>query len=352
MMETKDQKLSQGTILIITLWVLTVLSSIAISVTYRMRIELKLAGNQLNSDKVFFTAKSGIMQALNVLNQDTTNSYDILSEAWSNHKAELHGINLFRDIAVGEGRFSVSYVYEKDVVTGGQEIFYGMVDEERKINVNNATQNVLEFLPGMSRETALSIRAWRGDLDVPADILLNEDVYYKGLEKSYERKGKPFDCIEELSLVRGLTKELVIGRDMDRDGLIDVNEQGLVKYLTVYGDDSRININTAGTTVLRAVLGAGDLRDKIIRFRLGPDELLGTGDDGIFEDENKIAEKLNSLAPGEENLINQVVPQLKISSRYYTARVEASIGDTAKAVVTAVLDKGSAEGSQIVKWDE
>lgn len=346
----------RGTILVITLWVLTLLSAIALSVTYRMRIELKLAGSELGRDKVFCIAKAGVIQALDVLGQDTlgqdTNGYDVLSESWSNYSVELYGVNLFKDITVGEGGFNVRYVYDKDVFTGSQEYYYGMEDEERKINVNKATQDMLESLPGVTPQIAMSIRAWRGDTEVPPDVLLNDDAYYQGLEKPYKRKDKPLDCLEELALVRGLSRELVCGKDLDGDGMIDVNEQGLVKYLTIYGDDGLININTAGVTVLRSIGFTEDLSNEIVRYRLGYDELLGTGDDEKFTDVTKIAEVLNIsevLTPDKWDLIKN---RLKFVSRYYTARVEAYMGNTIKSRVSAVLDKESAEGSQIVRWDE
>lgn len=345
---------SRGTILVITLWVLTLLSAIALSITYRMRIELKLAGSELNRNKAFFIAKAGVIQAIDVLNQDTI-EYDALSEEWSNYKAELYGVNLFKDISVGEGRFNVSYVYEKDIFTGTQNIFYGMQDEESKININKATQDMLEYLPGLTPDIATSIRAWRGDTEVTQDVLFKEDAYYKGLPKPYKSKGKPFECLEELALVRGITQDMLYGKDIDGNGIIDVNEQGLTRYITVYGEDGLVNINTAGVTVLRAIGFTEDLSYKIIRFRLGYDELLGTSDDGIFTDPSTVAEKLNyfePLAPGEAELISQKQPLLKVKSRYFTAYVEGSILDAARCRITAVLDKESAEGNQIVRWIE
>lgn len=350
----KNRCASKGTILILTLWVLTLLSSIALSVTYRMRIELKLIASELNRDKVFCIAKSGITQAINVLNQDT-NGYDVLSEQWSNYSAELYGVNLFKDITVGDGMFIVSYVYEEDIFTGTQQIFYGMQDEERKININKATYDMLESLPGITKEIADSIRAWRGDPELTQDILLREDTYYQGLTNPYRRKGKPIECLEELILIHGITKELFFGNDLNGDGMIDFNEGGLAKYITVYGDDGLVNINTASTTVLRALGFTEDLSYKIMRYRLGYDEVQGTADDGIFTDVSKVASDLNyfePLMPGEEELINEKQSLLKVKSRYYTVYTEGSIPDKAKCRLTAIIDKESSEGEQIIRWIE
>lgn len=346
---------SQGTILIITLWILTLLSAIAVSLTYRMSMELKMSSNELNRDRVFSIAKAGVVQAVSVLNKDD-NGYDSLNERWSNYSAEMYRVNLFKDIFVGDGKFNVSYVYESDIFTGNNKMLYGMQDEERKININKAEQNVLESLPGMSPEIALSIRAWRGDakLAQEPDVLSKEDAYYQALDKPYKRKGKDFECIEELSLVHGITPDMLYGKDLNGDGVIDVNEQGLIKYLTIYGD-GLVNINTADMTVLRAIGFTEDLVYRIMRFRLGYDETLGTADDGVFGDVGNIADSMEQFEPlmsSERELISQKQPLLTVKSRYYTAYVEGSISDNVKSRVTAVIDKESEEGNQIVRWSE
>lgn len=342
-----------ATILIITMWIITLLSAIAFSLTYRMGMGVKMAEGEINREKVFCITKAGIIQALAVLNQDT-NEYDALSEQWSNSGLEIYNVNLLKDIGVGEGRFTVSYIYENEIL-GTQQIFYGMEDEERKININKATQDVLESIPGFNPEIAGSIRAWRGDTDVAPDITFKEDAYYQGLKKPYKRKGKPFECLEELLLVRGITPELIYGKDLNGNGIIDTNERTLVKYLTVYGD-GLININTASAVVLTAILQREDLSYKIVEYRLGEDNQLGTSDDGIFRDTASIIDCLNNsfnpLIPDEEELIKQKQDKFKVKSRYFTARCEGSISEKTKYIVSAILDKESAEGSQITRWDE
>lgn len=345
---------NRGTILVITLWILTLLSAIAVSVIYRMRIELKLVGSELNREKAFYVAKAGVIQALNVLNEDTPEC-DYLCEKWSNYSAELYGINLFKDIPVGEGRFNVCYVYEKDIFTDAQNIFYGMQDEESKININKVSQDVLESLPGITPEIATSIRAWRGDTELGPDVIFKEDNYYQGLPKPYKRKGKPFECIEELLLVRGITPELLYGKDINGDGTIDVNEQGLIRYITIYGD-GLVNINTADITVLMAIGFTEDLASRIIRFRLGPDELLGTSDDvnGVFTDPSQVADRLevvDPLSPGDRDLISRIQSRLTVKSRYFTAYVEGKVSN-ARCRITVVFDRNGQEGNQIIRWIE
>lgn len=349
---------NRATILILTLWILTFLSAIALSITYRMRIELKLARSELARAESVCIAKAGLIQAINVLNQDGT-GYDALKEQWSNYTEQLYGINPFQEISVGKGSFNVSYVYEKDIFTGYERVFYGMQDEERKINVNKATQDMLEsLLAGRTSEPseiATSIRAWRGDPELGEDILLKEDVYYKGLSKPYERKGKEIEHIEELLLVRGITGELLFGKDVDGDGVIDFNEKGIEQYLTVYGDEKgKVNINTAGFRVLWAVGLSEDLSREILRYRLGYDEIPCTEDDGIFDEEGSIVARLeaylgDNLSDDDRNLLTT---WFKVTSRYYTANIGGKIPGRCKSNIQVILDKEADEGSQVVRWIE
>lgn len=346
-------KKNSGTILIITIWILTLLTAVTLSITYRMKIQLKLIDNEISREEVFFIAKAGIVQAISVLNQDT-NTVDTLTEKWSNYSVELYRANLFKNIKVGKGQFTVSYIYNKDIFTGTQQVLYGMKDEERKININKATQSVLESLPGMTSQIATSIRAWRGDTDLGQDVMLSEDVYYQGLNPSYARKGKPFDCLEELTLVRDITEEILFGKDLDGDGGIDVNESGLAQNLTVFGD-GLVNINTANITVLRALGFSEDLSYRIYNYRLGYDGLYGTSDDSYFSDVGSIANNLSTfepLTPEETSTIQKKASLLKVMSRFFEAASLGSISGQAECLVKAVMDKESPEGKQVVRWTE
>ena len=87
-----------------------------------------------------------------------------------------------------------------------------------------------------------------------------ESSYYQGLKKPYECRNGPIRYIEELLLVKGITPELLFG---------DGEEKGLGDYLTVYGDDGKININTADTLLIKSlnpVIG-DELLEKLQEYR-------------------------------------------------------------------------------------
>jgi len=71
---------------------------------------------------------------------------------------------------------------------------------------------------------------------------------------------------EELLLIKGFTRKLVYG-DKEHEGIID--------YLTIYGQDGKININTAPSPVLQA-LAPGvdkDMVGALIAFRKDKENL-------------------------------------------------------------------------------
>ena len=57
-------KRHKGAILITTLWILTLLTLLAVGIGTRMSIDIKLIGFSLNSLKAHYLAKAGMMRAI------------------------------------------------------------------------------------------------------------------------------------------------------------------------------------------------------------------------------------------------------------------------------------------------
>jgi len=95
-----------------------------------------------------------------------------------------------------------------------------------------------------------------------------ENDYYQGLDPAYMCKNADFNHINELSVVRGVTKDI-----MDK----------IKPYITVYGN-GKVNINTASGPVLNALIGPGfpDLAEKIVDYIAGADKEIATRDDRWF----------------------------------------------------------------------
>ncbi len=133
-----------------------------------------------------------------------------------------------------------------------------------------------------------------------------ETDYYQWLESPYISKNAPFVTLKELLFVKGVTRSIYIGEDLNRDGFLNDNESdganklpfdngdsvldyGLTDIFTVYGD-GKININTASKIIISALPGLDEqAADLIDGYRTGPDKIAGTDDDVCFKSSEDIA---------------------------------------------------------------
>jgi DNA uptake protein ComE-like DNA-binding protein len=153
-----------------------------------------------------------------------------------------------RELPVGEAR---AWLIGRD--TNGLQLtepVWGMVDEAAKLNLNTATAEMLEYLPRMTPELAAAIVDWR-DSDEDAGSGGAESDIYLRQRPAYRCKNANFESVEELRLVYGMELEILEGEDLNRNGVLDINENdgeastpydnrdgrldpGLLEYVTVY----------------------------------------------------------------------------------------------------------------------
>jgi len=149
---------------------------------------------------------------------------------------------------------------------------YGLVDEASKININVAPASVLEKLPGMTSELAQAIVEWR----TPG---ASSSTASGGISsQTYMIKHAPFESVEELALVDGMTEEILYGEDTNMNGVLDPNEDdgdkslpadnadgkldpGLLEYVTVFSSVSKNG--TDGKTARLDVSQQNGLEDKL-----------------------------------------------------------------------------------------
>jgi DNA uptake protein ComE-like DNA-binding protein len=149
---------------------------------------------------------------------------------------------------------------------------FGLVDEASKLNINTATIDELEQLPNMTEALASSIVDWRdSDSDTTNGVGAESDTYEKN-DPPYEAKNANFESVDELLLVHGMTVTLLYGEDVNRNGVLDPNENdgdkswppdnsdgvldvGLSEYLTAWSrepntaPDGTAKINLHGSSV-------------------------------------------------------------------------------------------------------
>ena len=287
---------NKAQVLIISLWILAILALLSVSIAHRVSLGLRLSRYQKERLKAAYLAKAGINIAIAEIEKD-------------------------------KNEFSADTK---------------VVDEESKIDINTAPQELLsELLNTMGAanplELANNICAWRGDTGVAIP-----DYQVLG----YGNKGKKFSNIEELMLVKDFTGDIY---------------NSIKEFVTVYPQDgeSRININTAPRTVLEILMNTyvkrlqernipienpQGLLEAIINFR---------NNGGIFTDEN-IDSILEKLSAEQKNILNDPVDGLKnkitVKSDYFLIVSEGKINTVKlKHVIECVFDR---QNNKIVFWHE
>lgn len=224
---------ADGTILIVTIWVVLVLAGLALVFARSMRVAAIVSANQVASLEAEWIASGACQYIIAQLVANATDS-DALNEdvPWE-------------ALQVGQGYFWVL----RPTLKSNQEFEFGLTDEAGKINLNSASLEMLLKLPGMSSELAASIIDWR---DEDGDVTTGgaEDEYYLLLPEPYNCKNAPFETVDEILLVKGASEELLYGEDTNRDGQLT---GGFYDYVTVYSVEAntdsegneRINLSDA-----------------------------------------------------------------------------------------------------------
>jgi general secretion pathway protein K len=236
-MSAKGPK-SRGVALIVVLLMVSIITALTIQLNRDTRSEVTGAANISDGVRLRYIAESGFFVGEALLLADRT-PFDALTEMWANTEM----IALQSEAYFDNGSFRLV-----------------IQDEGGKIAVNTLVSGsaynppirdlFLRLLTGpfflldqrKAEELVDAIKDW---IDPDDEVTGGgaEGAYYAGLPRPYAVKNAPIDCIEELLMVKGVTRELFYGT---------AKSPGLAQCLTVYGD-ARVNINTAPLPVLRAL---------------------------------------------------------------------------------------------------
>jgi len=270
-----------------------------------------------NSPRARYAAEAAVRVAVDVLAGDT-NEYDALTEPWASPEAADEKTPArFKNVPIGQGTFS-----------------FEIVDEARKINLRTASAETLERLfsevghadAQTAHTIANSILSWQDVRSVSREGGA-ENSYYRELKDSYDIPNRKIEVIEELLWVKGMTPDLF---------------RKIKDFVTVWGD-GKININTASREVLLSVGCTASLAEKIVAYRLGQDETLGTKDDKVFERIELIPAALMSgafLGMEDEASLLKVYSMsvFTVSSVYFTVKAQGTVGGRTERI-DCILDR-------------
>lgn len=343
----RSAKNDDGSMLILTLWVVALLSLMAYSLMGRARLSVRQEQWQRLEHESATLVDSLAQLALQRYQSDETEGVDGYTDSWLNVFAASS-----TELLPG---------YPGAVLDGdAYALRIEASDEFGKINVNEASRELLAAIvaeAGVPDPEALAaaIEDWR-DADTAGAA---EGDYYADLEVPYGAANKPLARIEELLFVRGIRgggEFAFHGEDTNRNGILDPNEDdgetswppdnrdgvlqpGLIDLLTVFGDGT-VNANAAPESVLRAMLSETELeeaeQDQVVKAllsdRRGPDlrdgQYDGTTDDRPYETWEAIVEAAaKALGDESSERARRVVRALGVESAAARFRVSVRFPD-------------------------
>ncbi|MBI5381667.1 MAG: general secretion pathway protein GspK [Opitutae bacterium] len=232
-----SHRATRGAVLVMVLWIVFGLVALTLYFANSMSSELRAADNRVAQIAAEEAVAGGARYVEFILSQFAVNGAVPVATDYS---AEA--------VPVGDCYF---WIIGRDPnLELTDQPFFGIVDESSKINLKNASQSMLESLPGMTPEFAAAILDWHDTDSNPREGGAEDDVYAR-LDPPRLCKNAAFETVDELRLVYGSTLDLLYGEDGNRNGVLDRNEDdgeqslpfddrngvlnpGLFEYVTVY----------------------------------------------------------------------------------------------------------------------
>lgn len=373
----RQENVQSGIALIMVLMVITVLGVLAFGFAKSMTVETKLARNSTFDYETEWLGRSGVEFARYFLAQHLTvpneGNYDALNQKWAGGMMATNDILAalsLDDNHLGGGTFSVK-----------------IIDLERYYNLNLADDVALRLAMEVVGVNATdspmivdSILDWR-DTDDNTGLNGAESDYYMSLSPAYAAKNGPFDDIEELLRVKGVTPEIFYGpsaSNMDgtlpsgatintpatRSSSLTLNNRSLTGSMSRQNQNQNqntvpqvglkdlftpisaryINVNTASASVLRLIPGIDEnIAQAIIQTRSGPDGVDGTEDDMPFKNVGELSSVPGFSAQGIGNL------QRLLSTRSATFQVTVTVDiNNRKKELVAILRRNDQRDVRIL----
>jgi type II secretory pathway component PulK len=314
---------NRGIILAVVLVMIALLSLVMASFLYFVRAEAAGIAAHVDRQQGRLAAESGLEEVIAFLRQDKHNValwFDVperfrhglvWGEGFDHESDPVREFGSRQEYFEREGarvpawRFSVTARRY-----GGPEgsMRFGITPESAKLNLNVASEEqIAELLTPLLLDLGIeapqeyinALLDWR---DADSDVRDNgaEDEYYNNLEPGppYNAKNGRFDTVEELLLVKGFTAAILYGEDVNRNGILDENEDdgdaslpdydnadgilnpGIAPFLTVHSREldtatdnrPRINLNTDAAVVgaqIADYFEEGEVSETTIQFLLG-----------------------------------------------------------------------------------
>jgi general secretion pathway protein K len=303
----KDER---GFALLLSLLVILLLTVLILELDFQARADLRAAGNFRDDLKAFYLARSAVSAGEAILKEDLrfSNKYDGLDELWAYPVPEYPlGDGVLSGSIVDEaGKFNLNFLIDKN----GRGTRAGTEVETKQKQL----RRLFELLE-MNPDLVDAIIDWIDKDSDPFSSFGAEDETYRRLDPPYFAKNAPFDTLEELHMVKGITDDVY---------------RKIAPYLTVYGE-GKINVNTADTLILQS-LDIGEGIDESIAGRLIENR-------PYEQDTAKFLERLP--ADVKNRLVtSQASKGIDVRSSFFSITAEGKVQNTRK-IVRAVIRRSS-----------
>lgn len=236
----------EGSILIVVMVVLSLIGTMAGTMIYQTRLELRVQQRINTLTHLRGVARGGVHQFASALTTRVAESSNGPQMRWWRDEVPFRPIEAPRSTGLIAAGSDPAILDQADSSEG-------LVDEESRININTATPEQLMAFPGFSNLIAEEIVRYRQDLggvgvsentdpSVPPNEASNEG---EEDEISLHYVNYPFHSLRALLAVEGVTEEILFHEVASIKGR-------LADYLTCCSS-GKVNLNTAPHQVLVAV---------------------------------------------------------------------------------------------------
>jgi general secretion pathway protein K len=317
---------SAGIALLMTLFVVALLTIVIVEFTYSTEVEAHLTRNALSSLQARYLARAGLALGEILLKLDATEkaknvrpNVDTLADPWAQP---------FPPSPIGEGVGDVAFHID---------------DESSRFNINSLAlrpgvspvmlearktlfQGVLGAL-GLDVNLLFPLLDWLDPDDEVSGQSGAEREYYEGLNPPYDPRNGRMLNLDELQLVRGFG-------ELTREQWAAL--RGVATVLP--NEELQLNVNTASELLLTAVLG-------VVDNPAAAKALVAQRQDHPFQS----AQELNEI-PGWSQLPPQVRSFFVMRSAYFTIHAAGIAAQVTRGL--AVLERRTGQRLDVLDWRE
>lgn len=336
---------SDGSALIIVLWVIGLLSMFVMAFAFDMHVEARITSSWRKKLKAEYLAKAGVelarMMLFETADPDINNpDISVYFAKGSDEKVRGAAISIARGgVAevtreLGAGTVTVTIRPENARIDLNSMIFVN----DRELTYNT-WQPLFEAagIPWEQCDALIDCLLDWVDQDEMTHLNGVESEYYESLDPPYKSKNAALDTVDELALIKGFDEKLP-------ESEVTIY-QALSGFLTTYATDKKININAVDRNTMMGFLGIdAQLADEIIAQRQGPDLLNGTDDDMPFKSLADLLGRVPALPPNVAERISFT------AMGRFSILVRGKVGDIEHAVACVV--QWDNKNLTILRWIE